>query len=75
MSWDIYGERLERGHCEVHPWVGEEYPCSICCMEDDKRRHDKQLEKEYYEQLEKEYYEELEQEHLETLENIDGAGI
>jgi len=30
MSWDIYGNPLRRGHCEVHPHVHEEYPCSLC---------------------------------------------
>ena len=33
MSWDIYGNPLRRGHCEVHPHVHEEYPCSICMAE------------------------------------------
>lgn len=30
MSWDIYGNPLRRGYCEVHPDVHQEYPCSIC---------------------------------------------
>jgi|SRR5690554_1067870 len=33
MSYDIYGNPLRRGHCEVHPHVHEEYPCSICIQE------------------------------------------
>ena len=33
MSWDIYGNPLRRGHCEVHPHVHEEYPCSVCMAE------------------------------------------
>ena len=33
MAYDIYGNNLQRGHCEVHPWVHEEYPCSICCTQ------------------------------------------
>lgn len=37
MSYDIYGEPLRRGHCEVHPHVHEEYPCSVCLAE--KQRH------------------------------------
>lgn len=40
MSYDIYGEPLRRGHCEVHPHVHEEYPCSVCLAE--KRQHDQQ---------------------------------
>jgi hypothetical protein len=30
MAFDIYGNHLRRGHCEVHPDQPEEYPCSIC---------------------------------------------
>lgn len=30
MSWDIYGNPLRRGHCEVHPTVAEPYPCFAC---------------------------------------------
>ena len=33
MSFDIYGNNLRRGHCEVHPHVHEEYPCSVCIVE------------------------------------------
>lgn len=33
MSWDIYGNKLARGHCEVHPGVAQEYPCYICIEE------------------------------------------
>lgn len=33
MSYDIYGNPLRRGHCEAHPHVHEEYPCSMCVAE------------------------------------------
>lgn len=33
MSFDIYGNPLLRGHCERHPHVHEEYPCSVCMTE------------------------------------------
>lgn len=33
MAWDIYGNNLRRGYCEVHPHVQQEYPCDICCRE------------------------------------------
>ena len=33
MGYDIYGEPLRPGHCEVHPHVHEEYPCSLCITE------------------------------------------
>jgi hypothetical protein len=38
MSFDIYGNNLRRGHCEVHPHVHEEYPCSVCLAESASRR-------------------------------------
>lgn len=38
MSWDIYGEKLRPGHCEVHPSVHEEYPCSVCLKETQRRQ-------------------------------------
>jgi microsomal dipeptidase-like Zn-dependent dipeptidase len=37
MSFDIYGNNLKRGHCEVHHHVEEEYPCSQCVMESQHR--------------------------------------
>ena len=37
MSFDIYGNNLRRGHCEVHPHVHEEYPCSVCIAEASQR--------------------------------------
>lgn len=45
MSWDIYGNTLRRGYCEVHPHVNQEYPCSLCHEEQrkdeqERRRHD-----------------------------------
>lgn len=37
MAFDIYGETLEKGHCEVHPHINQEYPC-FQCNEDKKRK-------------------------------------
>lgn len=45
VSWDIYGNPLQRGHCEVHPHVHEEYPCSVCIAE--KEQHNQQDENAY----------------------------
>lgn len=28
--WDIHGNPLTKGHCEVHPHIKEEYPCHVC---------------------------------------------
>lgn len=33
MAYDIYGNNLRKGYCEVHPYVYEEYPCYICLQE------------------------------------------
>ena len=46
MSFDIYGQYLRAGHCEVHPDMHEQYPCSICMMDNAKRIADKQLARE-----------------------------
>jgi len=33
MAYDIFGNNLRRGYCEVHPHVAEEYTCCMCMME------------------------------------------
>jgi len=33
MAYDIYGNRLKRGHCEVHPDIPEPFPCYRCIEE------------------------------------------
>lgn len=37
MGYDIYGNSLRAGHCEVHPHVHEEYPCGVCISESQGR--------------------------------------
>ena len=39
MSFDIYGNHLRRGYCEVHPNVHEEFPCSCCSDEYYESQH------------------------------------
>ena len=39
MSFDIYGNHLRQGHCEVHPEVHEEYPCFVCLQENKLKNH------------------------------------
>lgn len=56
MSFDIYGERLARGHCEVHPWVHSEYPCPVCLEQSAKRLREKEEERRYHREMEKAYY-------------------
>lgn len=53
MSWDIYGNPLRRGHCEVHPHVHEEYPCSVCMAE----RNRPQINRHAHEEFERLQYE------------------
>jgi hypothetical protein len=31
--YDIYGQPLKEGHCEVHPVVGVPFPCPLCQVE------------------------------------------
>ena len=38
MAWDIYGNKLRPGHCEVHPDVNVEYPCHFCLREKDQQQ-------------------------------------
>jgi len=33
MSFDIFGNNLTPGCCEVHPHHAEPYPCSLCMAE------------------------------------------
>ena len=64
MAYDIYGQKLASGHCEVHPRVGETYPCSLCYAESIPKHDPRQKE---YERAEAEYYAEMERAHYEEL--------
>ena len=55
MAFDIYGNGLIPGYCEVHPQVNEEYPCLLCRMDEYKHPMNKQKELE----IQKEYEESL----------------
>ena len=64
MAWDIYGDRLLPGHCEVHPYVHEEYPCPLCLAENKrKKEQERELEIYYAEEYNK-YCDELCREHF-----------
>lgn len=56
MSYSIYGERLESGHCEVHPWVHADYPCPLCLEDSRKRVDEKHAEAQYWREMEEAYY-------------------
>lgn len=59
MAYDIYGESLRKGHCEVHPHVHEEYPCSLCYAEGKRTDHyAAQQQREYYAEMQKHYEDE-----------------
>jgi hypothetical protein len=44
MAYDIHGNDLQPGHCEVHPWVHQSYPCSICYSDQNKERRRRDTE-------------------------------
>lgn len=39
MAYDVYGNRLKRGHCEVHPDIPEPFPCYRCIEEGREREY------------------------------------
>ena len=70
MPYDIYGNNLRNGLCEVHPYVEQEYPCQICCQEIE-REEQRQRENREHSQLQNEQYHlqtALQQQHIENLE-------
>ena len=64
MAYDIYGQKLASGHCEVHPWVGETYPCSLCYAESMLKHYPRQKE---YKSAAAEHQAEMERAHREEL--------
>ena len=66
MSWDIYGNPLKQGHCEAHPHVAEEYPCSVCLS---VRQQREDATRQCPDCKESEHYLGLAQEHIKVLEN------
>lgn len=67
MPFDIYGESLRRGYCEVHPHVNQSYPCDLCYAEHD-RQSEKEREKKQYEAMEREMYAEQERQYWKAME-------
>lgn len=55
MNYDIFGNSLRSGFCEVHPWVEMPYPCSECAHDDAETRALKAAEDAYYADLERDY--------------------
>ena len=56
MSFDIYGQNLRRGYCEVHPDVPEEYPCFFCRQKYDNNKRQKEEYDRDMAMQEQEYY-------------------
>jgi hypothetical protein len=57
MAWDIHGNHLRAGYCEVHPDVPESYPCGYCRDEMDRAEMDRdqqQAEQQAYDQYQAE---------------------
>lgn len=48
MPYDIYGQYLRPGHCEVHPGIHESYPCELCICEDMRHREQEDKYREQY---------------------------
>ena len=67
MAYDIFGQPLRPGYCEVHPDVPEPYPCYVCLQE--YAYH--QQEQEMYRQQEPEYSMEDEMEYLRRQRKTD----
>lgn len=59
MSFDINGNKLRPGYCEVHPWVEQDYPCSLCMREGMKDYSEKQARNIAQEAEQNEYYAEM----------------
>lgn len=51
MSFDIYGQNIRSGYCEVHPDVHEPYPCSLCIFQSHRDHELKSREDAMYEQM------------------------
>lgn len=66
MAFDIYGNYLKPGYCEVHADVHESYPCRICMDDEQKDAHYRDL----YEQEKRQYFELLEQEKFEQIKEV-----
>lgn len=53
MAYDIYGNHLHNGNCEVHPWITEEYPCYVCRQQDLETQRQRKMEKQMYDDMQK----------------------
>ena len=56
MAYDIYGNHLTPGHCEVHPDVYESYPCRHCYEESERQDYYSFLQQDPMEEEYANYY-------------------
>jgi hypothetical protein len=59
MAFDIYGNHLRPGYCEVHPDVHESYPCRYCYEEQEYQYYDDPRNDEYAEFYYNEMYRDI----------------
>ena len=71
MSFDIYGNYLRPGYCEVHPDHREEYPCSRCYAEYEE--YYRQQKYDVYVQREGDWY--YMHQHAEALAALSRDGV
>ena len=64
MSYDVYGEILRKGYCEVHPDMDQPYPCDICL----RGEYDRYKQSEESKKQEEEYEKKIIQDYLTMVE-------
>lgn len=57
MAFDIFGNRLRPGYCEVHPDIAEEYPCSLCT--ENRQQDERQSRQDRYDEEIREWEESM----------------
>lgn len=67
MSYDIYGNHLRRGYCEVHSDIPESYPCSICSMESEQYYKEQDQYDQYANEMYKQYCKDILADHIYEL--------
>ena len=68
MPYDIYGNNLRNGFCEVHPYVEQEYPCQICCQEIEREKQRQRENREHSQLQNKQYHLHTALQQIEKLE-------
>lgn len=69
MAYDIYGNNLKPGYCEVHPHVGEEYPCWICCKEIEQENERQRMNRQFQEAQNKDFEKAIQEQYESSFKN------